>query len=79
MARRNFTQYVHEYTSRAGQVWYAVAEWSQERGQYYAPLDHSTAELTGCTGKFCRSLDGGGMDSYRDRRRALSRARYLFG
>ena len=79
MSRRDFTQYVHEYVSTTGHTLYAVAEWDAKRGQYYSPLDHETAQATGCSGKFCRRLPGGGMDAYRSRQKALRRARYLFG
>jgi len=75
----DFTQYVHEYWSeRTDSTRYAVAEWNPERAQFFAPLDSTTAKLTGCSGKFCRKLPGG-MDTYPTRTQALRRARYLFG
>lgn len=72
-----YTQYVHEYTSdHSGDTRYAVGRWDPERGQYIAPLDKSTAQLTGCHSQFARSEAG--MDNYPTRRQALRRARYLF-
>jgi len=74
--RPDYTRYVHQY-QRDGETWYAVAEWDQDRGQYICPLDRTDAKLTGCFAKSARRPWG--VDHYRDRRRALRRARYLFG
>ena len=76
MARPNYTQFVHEFIGKDGNIWFAVGEWDQERGQYTAPLDASTAKLTGCGGQFAQRPQG--MDHYPTRKQALSRARYLF-
>ncbi len=76
MAKRSYTQFVHEYGDRNGNTRYAVGEWDQERGQYYADLDATTAKLTGCSGQFANRPAG--MDNYPTRKQALSRARYLF-
>ena len=77
MARPDYTQYVHEFTDDNGKTWFAVGEWDQGRGQYTAPLDASTAKLTGCHSQFAKRPQD--MDHYPTRKQALSRARYLFG
>lgn len=80
MSRNNkvdYTKYVHEYEDSKGRKRYTVAEWDQERGQYIAPLDKRTAELTGCFAEFARKPEG--IGGYLDRQKALRRARYLFG
>jgi hypothetical protein len=77
MTRKNYTQYVHEYIDDNLRKRYAVGQWDQERAQYTAPLDTTTARLTGCSARFARRPQG--METYSDRTRALRRARYLFG
>ena len=74
--RQNFRQYVHDFITPDGERRYAVGYWDERRGQYQAPLDRTTAKLTGCSGKF--SQLPGGMDTYDNRTQALRRARYLF-
>jgi len=76
MPRRDFTQYVHEFTDRTGHTRYAVGRWNQDRGQYTRPFDDTEAKLTGCSAEFARLPSG--MQSYRSRKKALRRARYLF-
>lgn len=73
----DYTQYVHEYTDKDGVTRYAVAEWNEEHAEYIAPLDKRTQELTGCFAEFAKTPAG--IGGYRDRRKALRRARYLFG
>ena len=75
--KADYTQYVHEFTDEQNRTRYAVGEWDADRGQYTAPLDATTARLTGCSGRFARLPEG--MEYYKSRRRALRRARYLFG
>jgi hypothetical protein len=77
MNKRDFTQYVHEWTrGRDGKRMFAVARWDQERAQFIRPLDATQASLTGCFAEFGRIP--GHMQSYPSRRQALRRARYLF-
>jgi len=76
-ARPDYSQYVHEWTNDQGERRYSVGEWDQERGQFIAPLNKSTAKLTGCSAKFSRREAG--MDTYRRKTQAYARARYLFG
>jgi len=71
-----YDRYVHRYEDERGRTWFAVGRWDQERGQYWAPLDASTARLTGCSAQFARKPFG--MDHYSTRRAAYDRARYLF-
>lgn len=72
-----FAQYVHAYTTDNGDTRHAVGRWDQDRGQYSAPLDVTTAKLTGCSGRLARRPEG--MENYASRRKAFRRARYLFG
>lgn len=74
MAR--YTQYVHEFTDKNGRTRWAVAQWDEEKGQYFRPYDHSEAKLTGGSGEVSRFASA--MQSYPTRKRALARARYLF-
>ena len=76
MPEQDFTQYVTEFIDN-GNIRYAVGRWDQKRGQFYAPLDKTTARLTGCFGEFSRTPVG--MPNYKTRKQALRRARYLFG
>ena len=75
-SRADYTKYVHAYTDKQGRTRYAVAEWVEEAGQYQAPLDKRTAELTGMHTEFARKPEG--LGGYLDRKKALRRARYLF-
>ena len=75
--RADYTRYVHEYIDKQGRTRYAVAEWVEEAGQYQAPLDKRTAKLTGAHTEFARRPEGFG--GYLSRKKALRRARYLFG
>ena len=74
--KRDFTQYVHEFTNDDGVTRYAVARWDQDKGQFVRPLDDTEAKATGCMAEFARRAQG--VQNYADRRRALRRARYLF-
>jgi len=76
-SQKDFTQYVHEFTDKNGQIRYAVAEWNEQNAQYNRPLDKRTAELTGCYAEFSKELWY--LGGYKTRRQALRRARYLFG
>lgn len=73
----DFTKYVHEFTDDDGKTRYAVGEWSDQNGQFTAPLDVRTCRLTGCYAEFSRTAKG--MGGYLKRSVALRRARYLFG
>jgi len=75
--QRDFTQYVHEFTTDSGQTRYAVARWDEEKAQYIRPLDATEHRLTGCSAEFARRPEG--VQNYASRNRALARARYLFG
>jgi hypothetical protein len=76
-SQADFTQYVHEFTDKQGVVRFAVAEWDEANNQYTCPMDNQERELTGAHTKFARKLEG--LGGYRDRTKALRRARYLFG
>lgn len=77
--RPKFDQYVHDLYDKSGNLLgYVVAEWNEAAGQYQRPMDKRGRELTGCHTEFAKKLDGFG-GYYRDRRKALRRARYLFG
>lgn len=74
----DYTQFVHEYADSSGNTRYAVARWAERAAQFQWPLDSQTADLTGCHAGFCqRAADCD--NRYRDRTKALRRARYLFG
>jgi hypothetical protein len=73
----SYSLYVHEYVTDRGQTRYAVGDWDEHKAQYTAPLDKTTARLTGCFGQFSRKPSG--MDNYPTYKQALRRARYLFG
>jgi len=75
--RQDFTQYIHEFVDDYGQTRFGVARWDESHGQFIAPLDASTAKATGCFAGFARSIKG--IGGYTSRKRALRRARYLFG
>lgn len=75
--RMDWTQFVHEFVDDNGQTRYAVAEWDEERGQYVRPFDASEYKLTGCSKEFAKRP--GGVQSFKSRKQALARARYLFG
>jgi hypothetical protein len=66
-------RFVHEFSTASG-ARYAVAEYAN--GQYVRPFDASERRLTGCLAECARVPSG--VQSYRSRRRALRRARYLF-
>lgn len=76
MERESFTQYVH-WCWVDGEDWWSVGKWDQDRGQYYRPFDATERRVTGCFAEFAKRACG--MQRYRSRRRALRRARYLFG
>lgn len=76
--RVDYTQFVHEFLNDNDERRYAVAEWVEQAAQYQWPLDYRIQQLTGCSAGYC----GGAEDCdniYRDRVKALRRARYLFG
>lgn len=75
--KRDFTQFVHEFKTNAGDTRWAVAEWLPETGSYTCPLDIRTAKLTGCHTEYARNLND--LGGYKTRKQALARARYLFG
>lgn len=75
--KAKYDQYVHEYTDKSGKTRYAVAEWNERQGEYIAPLDKRTRELTGCSAEFSKTPEG--LGGYLSKRKALRRARYLFG
>lgn len=74
----DFTQYVHEYTGENGETLYTVAEWDHDKAQFTRPMDSTEHKLTGCFLIFSRTAKGM-SGTFRDRKRALRRARYLFG
>ena len=76
MAKKDFTQYVHEFTTDNGKTRYAVGQWHQDKGQYTRPFDKSEAKLTGCSAEFARKPQG--IQSFASRKKALRRARYLY-
>jgi DNA-directed RNA polymerase subunit RPC12/RpoP len=76
--RPDYAQYVHEYTDDQGRTRYAVARWDEEHAQYIRPLDAAERRLTGCSAEFARTLTHNDIQNYSDRKRALTRARYLF-
>jgi hypothetical protein len=73
----DYTKYIHEFTDDNGRTRYAVAEWDEEKAQYIAPLSKTDRELTGCFAEFAKKPKG--LGGYLDKKRALRRARYLFG
>jgi len=75
--RRSFTQFVHEYTDDNGVTRYCVAQWQGDKNEYVVPHDARTRALTGCFASFARTPNG--LGGFTDRRKALRRARYLFG
>lgn len=74
--KRDFTQYVYEFTDKSGHTRYAVAQWFPDTGQYIRPFDQAEIKAAGCTAEFARSPSG--IQSYHSRKKALRRARYLF-
>ena len=74
--RRSFTKYVHEYETRDGSQRFAVGEWSDRNAQYTRPFDATEYRLTGCSAELSRTPSG--LQSFRTRRQALRRARYLY-
>lgn len=70
-----YDQYLHEYWDASGQRRYAVGEY--HNGQYTCPLSVAEVRLTGCHTQFASRPAG--LGGYRNRERALRRARYLFG
>lgn len=74
--KRDFTQYVHEFTDKSGRKRYAVAQWFPSTGQYVRPLDQAEAKLTGCSAEY--GYLPSDVQSYHSRKKALRRARYLF-
>lgn len=75
--RRVYGDYVHVYTATDGQPRYAVGWWDESRAQYVRPFDVTEQRLTGCYAEFGRLPRA--MQSFSTRRRALRRARYLWG
>lgn len=74
--KRDFTQYVHEFTDRSGHKRHAVAQWFPDEGRYIRPLDQAEAKLTGCSAEYGHLASD--VQSYPSRKKALRRARYLF-
>ena len=77
MARKDFTQYVHEFEDDKGVTRYAVAEWDSFHNNWVVPMDARQAKATGCHSECARTLKG--IGGYIDRKIALRRARYLYG
>ncbi len=73
----DYTQYVHEYEDSKGVTRWAVAWWDAENAQYRCPMDARERELTGCFAYIAKTPAG--IGGYTDRKKALRRARYLFG
>jgi len=73
----NFTQFLHEFTDANGVTRWAVARWNPDSGQYTCPMDARERAITGCSAFFAKTPAG--IGGYTDRRKALRRARYLFG
>jgi len=77
IGKESYTQYVHEFEYR-GKQYFAVGRWFQDRAQYQVPHDATTYKLTGCSASFAKK-PAGLPDWYTDRKKALRRARYLYG
>ena len=75
--RRKYTRYVHQFTTPDGQIRFAVGEWDERRKQFFRPYDATERKLTRRTGEFTSWLWE--LQTFDDRRKALRRARYLFG
>jgi Arc/MetJ-type ribon-helix-helix transcriptional regulator len=73
----DYTQYVHKFTDASDNIRYAVGEWSDKNAQFTRPLDKRERELTGGFAEFSRTAAG--LGGYRNRQKALRRARYLYG
>lgn len=72
-----YNSYIHEYTDKQGRKRFAVAEWDERNRRFVVRLDRRDAEIIGYTVFFAdRVEDVGG---YLDRRKALRRARYVYG
>ena len=73
----DYTQYVHEFSDRSGQIRYAVGRWDDDHAEYIRPFDATERRLTGCSAEFARKPEA--IQSFPTRKQALRRARYLFG
>lgn len=76
MSYTSYARYVHEIATPDGPRW-VVAEWIDSAANWQVPFDKRTAKLTGCSAEYARKLSA--LPSYPTRRKALRRARYLFG
>lgn len=74
--RQSFTKYVHEYEAQDSSPRFAVGEWMPRRAQYLRMFDATEHQLTGCFAEFSKTPSG--LQSFRTRRQALRRARYLY-
>lgn len=69
-------KFIHPYEDKDEVTHYAVAQRNETTGQYIAPLDRATQQLTGCSSEFATNAAGiGGGLSLDEARR---RARYLY-
>lgn len=71
-----YDKYVHEFTDDNDQTWFAVGVWVRETGTFIQRMDKTTADRTGCSSYFYRSVHAAG--GYPTREQALRRARYLY-
>ena len=75
--RRDFTHFVHEYMDDRGVTRYGVAKWDEKRKLYLRPTGSVTRRLTGVYADLFRDVRQ--LEGYTCRKKALRRARYLFG
>ena len=76
MNRRSYTQYVHKWETDNGATRFAVGEWMAKRGQYLRVFDATERRTTGCFAEFGKLPSA--LQSYKSRRVALRRARWLY-
>ncbi len=79
MKKDIYSRYVHEYQQKDGSVRYVVAELVDD--EYHVPMTAKERELFGDHPWVARSIDevARRFGSWKTRRKALRRARYLFG
>ena len=70
---RDYSQFIHEWETESGSPRFAVGEWMDRQGQYLRVFDATERQATGCWAEF-----SSGMQSFRTRRQALRRARWLY-